>query len=44
MRILATEPVLVDVPLATPVHGVHGTTALQRSLLVRVTTDAGVEG
>ena len=44
MRILAIEPVLVDVPLATPVRGVHGTTALQRSLLVRVTTDAGVEG
>jgi len=44
MRIVAIEPVLVDVPLATPVRGVHGTTALQRSLLVRVTTDAGVEG
>ena len=44
MRILTTEPVLVDVPLTTPVRGVHGTTALQRSLLVRVTTDAGVEG
>src|SRR5258708_23768502 len=44
MRILATEPVLVNVPLATPVRGVHGTTALQRSLLVRLTTDAGVEG
>ena len=44
MRILTTEPVLVDIPLATPVRGVHGTTAVQRSLLVRVTTDAGVEG
>ena len=44
MRILATEPILVDIPLAAPVRGVHGTTALQRSLLVRITTDAGVEG
>ena len=44
MRIVATEPVLVDVPLAAPVQGVHGTTSVQRSVLVRVTTDEGVEG
>ncbi|HET9490083.1 MAG TPA: enolase C-terminal domain-like protein [Methylomirabilota bacterium] len=44
MRILTAEPFLVDVPLAAPVRGVHGTTSAQRSVLVRVTTDAGVEG
>ena len=44
MRIVAIEPVLVEVPLAAPVHGVHGTTSVQRSVLVRVTTDEGVEG
>jgi L-Ala-D/L-Glu epimerase / N-acetyl-D-glutamate racemase len=44
MRITAIEPILVDVPLKTPVHGVHGTTAVQRSVLVRVTTDHGSEG
>jgi muconate cycloisomerase len=44
MRIVAVEPVLVDVPLRQPVHGVHGVTAVQQSLLVRIATDAGVEG
>jgi L-alanine-DL-glutamate epimerase-like enolase superfamily enzyme len=44
MRITAIEPVLVDVPLRAPVHGVHGTTAVQRSVLVRVEAGAGVEG
>src|SRR5690349_25087149 len=44
MRIVAIEPVLVDVPLAAPVRGVHGTTSVQRSVLVRITTDEGVEG
>jgi len=44
MRIVAIEPVLVDVPLASPVRGVHGTTSVQRSVLARVTTDEGVEG
>jgi L-Ala-D/L-Glu epimerase len=44
MRVDAVEPVLVEVPLATAVHGVHGVTAVQRSVLVRVTTDTGVEG
>lgn len=44
MQITAVEPILVDVPLRAPVHGVHGVTAVQRSVLVRVATDAGVEG
>jgi muconate cycloisomerase len=44
MHIAAIEPILVEVPLARPVQGVHGTTAVQRSVLVRLTTDAGVEG
>jgi muconate cycloisomerase len=44
MRIIALEPILVDVPLREPVHGVHGTTALQRSVLVRIETEAGAEG
>jgi muconate cycloisomerase len=44
MGITAVEPVLVDVPLREPVRGVHGTTAVQRSVLVRVATDAGHEG
>ncbi|HEV8583799.1 MAG TPA: enolase C-terminal domain-like protein [Methylomirabilota bacterium] len=44
MRIVAIEPILVDVPLVVPVQGVHGTTRVQRSVLVRVATDDGVEG
>jgi L-Ala-D/L-Glu epimerase len=44
MRILGIEPILVDVPLREPVHGVHGITAVQRSVLVRVTTYGGLEG
>ncbi len=44
MKITTIEPILVDVPLREPVSGVHGTTAVQRSVLVRVTTDAGAEG
>jgi L-alanine-DL-glutamate epimerase-like enolase superfamily enzyme len=44
MRIATVEPILVDVPLREPVHGVHGTTAVQRSVLVRVETDTGAEG
>jgi L-Ala-D/L-Glu epimerase len=43
-RVTAVDPILVEVPLATPVRGVHGPTAIQRSVLVRATTDAGVEG
>jgi L-alanine-DL-glutamate epimerase-like enolase superfamily enzyme len=44
MRIVAVEPILVDVPLREPVRGVHGITALQRSLLVRIETESGAEG
>jgi len=44
MRITAVEPILVDVPLKTPVHGVHGIAAVQRSVLVRVAADARLEG
>jgi muconate cycloisomerase len=44
MRITAVESVLVDVPLREPVQGVHGTTAVQRSVLVRVAAGAGGEG
>jgi len=44
MRIATITPLLVDVPLRSAVHGVHGTTAVQRSVLVRVTTDEAVEG
>src|SRR5947209_5211749 len=44
VRITAIEPILVDVPLRAPVHGVHGIASVQRSLLVRVATDAGGEG
>ena len=44
MRIVAVEPILVDVPLREPAQGVHGTTAVQRSVLVRVESDTGAEG
>ena len=44
MRITAVEPILVDVPLREPVHGVHGPTAVQRSVLVRIETGTGIEG
>ncbi|HSE04692.1 MAG TPA: enolase C-terminal domain-like protein [Methylomirabilota bacterium] len=44
LRIAGIEPILVDVPLREPVHGVHGITTVQRSVLVRVTSDAGLEG
>ena len=44
MRIVGIEPILVDVPLREPVHGVHGVTAVQRSVLVRVTSDDAIEG
>jgi L-Ala-D/L-Glu epimerase len=44
MRLVGIEPILVDVPLREPVHGVHGVATVQRSVLVRVTSDAGVEG
>ena len=44
MKIAGLEPIVVDVPLVTPVRGVHGPTSVQRSVLVRVTTDEGIEG
>jgi L-Ala-D/L-Glu epimerase len=44
VQITAIESILVDVPLRAPIHGVHGIAAVQRSLLVRVATDAGIEG
>lgn len=44
LRIAGIEPILVDVPLREPVHGVHGVTSVQRSVLVRVTSDGGLEG
>ncbi|MGH7333740.1 MAG: mandelate racemase/muconate lactonizing enzyme family protein [Candidatus Rokuibacteriota bacterium] len=44
MQIVAVEPILVEVPFRDRVHGVHGITASQRSVLVRVGTESGAEG
>ena len=44
MRVASVEPILVGVPLREPVHGVHGPTAIQRSVLVRIESDGGAEG
>ncbi len=44
MRIVAVEPMIVEVPMRAPVKGVHGVTLAQRSVLVRVATDAEIEG
>lgn len=44
VRIVGVEPMVVDVPLREPVHGVHGVTTVQRSVLVRVTGGDGAEG
>jgi len=44
MRIIAVEPCIVEVPLRRPVKGVHGVTAVQRSVIVRVAANSGVEG
>jgi L-alanine-DL-glutamate epimerase-like enolase superfamily enzyme len=44
MRITGIEPMIVEVPMRAPVRGVHGIARLQRSVLVRITTDEGVEG
>ena len=44
MGIVAVEPCIVEVPLRRPVRGVHGITAVQRSVLVRVAADEGREG
>ncbi len=44
MKIITVEPVLVEVPMRAPIKGVHGETSVQRSALVRIVTDADVEG
>ena len=44
LSIATIQPAVVDVPLSAPVQGVHGPTAVQRSVLVRVTTRDGLEG
>jgi L-Ala-D/L-Glu epimerase len=44
MGIVAVEPCIVEVPLRRPVRGVHGITAVQRSVLVRVAADEGLGG
>jgi L-Ala-D/L-Glu epimerase / N-acetyl-D-glutamate racemase len=44
MRIVGIESMIVEVPLREPVTGVHGVTSVQKSVLVRVTADDGVEG
>jgi L-alanine-DL-glutamate epimerase-like enolase superfamily enzyme len=44
MRITEIEPIIVEVPTREPVSGVHGIARSQRSVLVRIATDAGVEG
>lgn len=44
MRILSIEPMIVEVPMRAPVSGVHGITRVQRSVLVRIGTDEGIEG
>jgi len=43
-RIAGLEAFVVDVPLREPVRGVHGVTAVQRSVLVRARLDGGAEG
>jgi L-alanine-DL-glutamate epimerase-like enolase superfamily enzyme len=44
MRIAGIESMVVEVPLKEPVTGVHGVTSVQKSVLVRVRSDDGVEG
>ncbi len=44
MRIVEIESIIVEVPLREPVTGVHGVTSVQKSVLVRVMSDDGVEG
>jgi L-Ala-D/L-Glu epimerase / N-acetyl-D-glutamate racemase len=43
-RIAEIEPILIEVPFKRLVAGVHGTRAGQRSVLLRVASDDGVEG
>jgi L-alanine-DL-glutamate epimerase-like enolase superfamily enzyme len=44
MRIASIEPITVEVPTRLPVSGVHGVTRSQRSVLVRIATEEGIEG
>jgi muconate cycloisomerase len=44
MRIVGIDAIVVAVPLAAPVTGVHGVTSVQESALARVLTDEGLEG
>lgn len=44
MRITHIEPMVVEIPLREPVTGVHGVTAVQKSVLVHARSDDGVEG
>ena len=44
MRISEVEATIVEVPLREPVTGVHGVTSVQQSVIVRVSSDEGVEG
>ena len=44
MRIVGIEPCIVEIPLRRPVRGVHGVTAVQRSVLVRVAAGDGAQG
>jgi muconate cycloisomerase len=44
MRVVAVDPMIVEVPMRAPVKGVHGVARAQRSVLVRIATDAGIEG
>jgi len=44
VRIAELEPILVEVPFRRPVAGVHGTRSGQRSVLLRVASDEGIEG
>ena len=39
-RIATIEPVLVEVPMKAPTHGVHGTVSTQRSASPRATIGA----
>src|SRR5437763_15553991 len=44
VRITAVEPILVDVPLRAPLHGLHGIAAGWRTVLVLVATHGGRDG
>lgn len=44
MRIHAIEPLIVEIPLIRPFVTAHGACAVQRSALVRLASDEGIEG